>query len=71
MIRPEPQVIKGVALAVRQHPELMTWLEHVLAQEMKRLPYVAENSAVCQGRCQVLIELIEFTKEFPAMAAKL
>lgn len=71
MIRPEPQVIKSVAMAVRAHPEVLTWLEGALAHEMKRLPFVAENVAVCQGRCQVLIELIEFAKEFPAMAAKL
>jgi hypothetical protein len=71
MIRPEPQVIKSMAMAVRQYPEVTQWLEGVLANEMKRLPYVAENSAVCQGRCQILIELLEFAKEFPAMAAKL
>ena len=71
MIKPEPQIIKGLALAVRQHPELLAWMEGVLAHEMKRLPYAVENPAVFQGRCQMLVELIEFAKEAPAIAAKL
>lgn len=71
MIKPEPQIIKGLAMAVRQHPELLAWMEGVLAHEMKRLPYAVENPAVFQGRCQMLVELIEFAKEAPAIAAKL
>lgn len=71
MIKPEPQVIKGLAMAVRQHPEVLVWLEGLLAHEVKRLPYAIENTAVFQGRCQVLTELIEFAKESPAIAAKL
>lgn len=71
MIKPEPQVIKGLAQAVRQYPELLVWMEGVLAHEMKRLPYAVENPAVFQGRCQMLTELIEFVKESPAVAAKL
>lgn len=71
MIKPEPHVIKGLAQAVRQHPELLAWMEGVLAHEMKRLPYAVENSAVFQGRCQMLVELVEFAKEAPAVAAKL
>jgi hypothetical protein len=71
MIKPEPQVIRGLANAVRQHPELLVWMEGVLAHEMKRLPYAVENPAVFQGRCQMMTELIEFAKQSPAMAAKL
>jgi hypothetical protein len=71
MIKPEPQIIKGLAQAVRQYPELLAWMEGVLAHEMKRLPYAVENPAVFQGRCQMLTELIEFAKEAPAVAAKL
>ena len=71
MIKPEPQVIKGLAQAVRQHPEILVWMEGVLAQEMKRLPYAIDNPAVFQGRCQIVTELIEFAKTTPAMAAKL
>ena len=71
MIKPEPQVIRGLANAVRQHSELLVWMEGVLAHEMKRLPYAVENPAVFQGRCQMMTELIEFAKQSPAMAAKL
>jgi hypothetical protein len=71
MIRPEPQVVKGLAMAVRQHPEVLVWLEGLQAHEMRRLPYAVENPAVFQGRCQMLVELIEFAKEAPAVAAKL
>jgi hypothetical protein len=71
MIKPEPQVIKGLAQAVRQHPELLVWMEGVLAHELKRLPYAVDNPAVFQGRCQIVVELIEFAKNTPAMAAKL
>ena len=71
MIKPAPQVIKGLAMAVRQHPELLAWMEGVYAHEMKRLPFAIDNPAVFQGRCQMLGELIEFAKESPAIAAKL
>lgn len=70
MIKPEPQVIKGLAQAVQQHPELLAWMEGVLAHELKRLPYAVENPAVFQGRCQMLVELIDFAKVAPAVAAK-
>jgi hypothetical protein len=71
MIKPEPQVIKGLAMAVRQHPEVLDWMEGVLLHEMKRLPYAVENPAVFQGRCQMLTELVEFARTAPAIAAKL
>jgi hypothetical protein len=71
MIKPDPHVIIGVASAVRQHPEILVWLDGVLAHELKRLPYAVENPAVFQGRCQVVVELLEFAKESPAIAAKL
>ena len=71
MIKPEPHIIKGLAQAVRQHPELLAWMEGVLAHELKRLPYAVDNPAVFQGRCQVLSELTKLTKEAPALAAKL
>jgi len=71
MIKPEPHIIKGLAQAVRQHPELLVWMEGVLAYEMKRLPYAIDNPAVFQGRCQIVSELIEFAKNTPAIAAKL
>jgi hypothetical protein len=71
MIKPEPRIIKGLAMSVHQHPELLEWLDGLLVHEIKRLPYAIENPAVFQGRCQMLVELIEFAKETPAVAAKL
>jgi len=71
MIKPEPQTIKGLAQAVRQHPEILAWMEGVLAHELKRLPYAIDNSAVFQGRCQMVGELIEFARDTPVLAAKL
>jgi hypothetical protein len=71
MIKPEPQVIKGLAMAVRQHPEVLDWLDGVFKLEMKRLPYAVDNPAVSQGRCQMLHELVEFARSAPALAAKL
>jgi hypothetical protein len=71
MIKPEPHIIKGLAQAVRQHPELLAWMEGVLAHEMKRLPYAVDHPAVFQGRCQIVTELIEFAQQSPAIAAKL
>jgi hypothetical protein len=71
MIKPTPQVIKGLAMAVRQYPEILEWLDGVLAHELKRLPWVLDHSAIVQGRCQIVSELVEFAKESPNLAAKL
>jgi len=70
MIRPEPHIVKGLAMAVRQHPEVLDWLDGVYKLEIKRLPYAVDNSAVSQGRCQMLMELVEFLRTAPAIAAK-
>lgn len=58
-------------MAVRQHPEVLQWLEGILSHEFKRLPYAVDNPAVFQGRCQMVSELLEFAKEAPVIAAKL
>ena len=71
MIKPDPQVIKALASAVRQYPDVLTWLEQWEDLELRRLPTAVNNTAVFQGRCQVLGELVKFAKEAPAIAAKL
>ena len=71
MIKPEPQVVKALALVVRQHPELLEWLEQWEMHELRRLPSAVNNPAVFQGRCQVLGEIASLAKEAPALAAKL
>lgn len=71
MIKPESQVVKALALFVRQHPEFLVWLKDWEMRELKRLPSAVEHPAVFQGRCQVLGEVVRLAEEAPAMAAKL
>jgi hypothetical protein len=71
MIRPEPQVVKAMATVVRQHPELLAWIDGWYRHELESLPNSVVNPTVFQGRCQVLGELARFAKEAPALAAKL
>lgn len=71
MIKPEPQVVKALALFVRQHPEFLAWLKEWELRELKRLPSAVEHPAVFQGRCQVLSEITDLAEQAPALAAKL
>lgn len=71
MIRPEPKVIKAVAMAVRQYPEILQYLNDWRTHELENLPNAVNNSAVSQGRCQVLGELYKFAKDAPDLAAKI
>ncbi len=70
MIRPDPSVVKALALAVRQHPELLDWLKTWRMHELEQLPNAVNNAALMQGRCQVLGELYKLVKESPELAAK-
>lgn len=71
MIRPEPRVIKAVAQAVRQYPEILAYLQEWRMHELENLPSAVNNAAVSQGRCQVLGELYKFAKDAPDLAAKI
>ena len=71
MIRPEPAVIKGMGVAIRQHPEVLEWLKDWYTRELEALPNAITQPALMQGRCQVLGELYKFAKESPELAAKL
>jgi hypothetical protein len=71
MIRPDPKIIKSVAMAVRQYPEVLEFLGQWRMHELENLPAAVNNTAVSQGRCQVLGELYKFAKEAPEMAAKI
>lgn len=70
MIRPDETVVKRIAQAVQQYPELLDWLDGVREHELSRLPWAIENAALFQGRCQVLSELADMLRATPAMAAK-
>jgi len=70
VIRPDPKVIKALALSVRQYPELLDWLKEWRYHELEQLPSAVNNAALMQGRCQVLGELYKLAKESPELAAK-
>lgn len=70
MKRPDDKVIKSLAFAVRQNPEILDWIESWCEQELERLPYSKDNWAVQAGRSQVLMELRKLLTEAPELAAK-
>lgn len=51
---------KELAEAIKQYPEILKWLGEKLSNELERLPYAVNNTGVYQGRCQMLMELIDF-----------
>jgi hypothetical protein len=65
MIRPDERVMQGLAKLARHNSDVAAWLEQAYRTELERLPYAGENSAVMQGRCQVLGELTKLIKEAP------
>lgn len=70
MIKPDPKVVKALAISVRQYPELLDWLKDWRMHELEQLPNAVNNPALLQGRCQVLGELYKFAKDAPEIAAK-
>ena len=70
MKRPSPEVIQALANTVRQYPEVLEWLEVWSTEELSRLPNATQNTALAQGRCEILIELSKLVKESPETAAK-
>lgn len=69
MIRPDDKAIKALAIMARQYPEVMGWLESWRNHELENLPLAINNTAVMQGRCQVLGELYKLVKEAPEIVA--
>ena len=70
MIRPSPEVIKALAASVRQYPVIAEWLQEWRMHELEQLPNVAQNTALAQGRCQILSELTKYIEQSPEIAAK-
>jgi hypothetical protein len=70
VIKPDPKVVKALAISVRQYPELLDWIKEWRYHELEQLPSAVNNPALLQGRCQVLAELYKFAKEAPEIAAK-
>ena len=69
MKRPDPLVVKGLAMVTHQHPEVCKWISDWYHQELEQLPSVGQNVVLAQGRCQVLKELHELITKSPNMAA--
>lgn len=59
-----------VAKLVRQYPDFLTFISAWRMGELEQLPNAKENTALMQGRCQVLHELERFMKEAPQATAK-
>jgi len=70
MKRPDPDVVKALALTKRQFPEVFQWIEGWYRHELEQLPSVGQNVALAQGRCQVLKELHDLMKKSPDIAAE-
>jgi hypothetical protein len=70
MIRPTPEVTKALAASVRQYPVIAEWLQEWRMHELEQLPSVAQNTALAQGRCQILSELTKYIEQSPEIAAK-
>lgn len=65
MNRPDERVMHGLAQLARHNLAVAEWLEASYRTELERLPYAGDGSAVLQGRCQVLHELVKLIKEAP------
>jgi hypothetical protein len=68
MRHPELKVTKALAMVVRQYPEILEWLGEWRMIELEKLPHVINNTALQQGRCQLLGELYKFAKDAPETA---
>jgi len=68
MKRASPEVVAVFAILQRQYPAVLTYLEEWRTEELTKLPFAAQNTAIAQGRCQVLHELVELVSGSPEMA---
>lgn len=67
MKQPSEQQRHAIEGCVRNYPHLLTWLEEAYNHELRTLPSVMSNTALAQGRCLVLGELIkQFTEALKA-----
>lgn len=64
-----PEVIFSLAIIVRQHPEVLTYMRDWRDRELKSLPYAAANPTLFQGRCQVLHELVTLIEQAPSQSS--
>ena len=65
MISPKPEVVKSIATVSRQYSEILEWLKEWRDHELQTLPSVLQNTALAQGRCQVLSEITRLIEQSP------
>ena len=65
MINPKPEVVKSIATVSRQYPEILEWFKEWRDHELQTLPSVLQNTALAQGRCQVLSEITRLIEQSP------
>ena len=70
MIQPSEQVIQGWFHISQNVPSVRDWIVECAKVELHRLPSTINNTAIAQGRCQVLEELRGFLENSPELAAE-
>ena len=68
--RPSSEVIEDASLVAKNNKRLVNFIREWKERECAELPLRTDNVAVCQGRCQVLMELVKFLEEAPDIVAK-
>ena len=65
-----PQQNDALAVLKNTNPVIVEWLTDWYNEELRRLPQALNNTAVAQGRCQVLGELLDALNKSPEYAAQ-
>lgn len=68
MQKPDPEIIRAFAYTAQNVPMVKKFFVDWAASELKRLPVVLNQTAVAQGRCQVLGEIASLFEEAPDLA---
>lgn len=70
MRNPNGEQHRQIAHVAKAQPGLLEWLKEWRMQELERLPMALGNTAIAQGRCQVLSELVKLIEDSPNTLAK-
>lgn len=57
MIKPDQETLRAFAHVEQNVPRIGAYIAECYRTELNRLPLVANNVAIAQGRCQILSEL--------------
>ncbi len=68
MQKPDTETIRAFAYTAQNVPLVKTFFTVWAASELKRLPATLNNTAVAQGRCQVLTEIASLFEDAPDLA---